>query len=100
VPIDESIEIHKQIGFIILVKTLLHTLAHLIHLYDECKAKIVCSNFWTGLFTAKLSLGYPTGIVDFVLLLIIIMFALPFVRNKGYFQVRQIILNKQSDVHF
>jgi hypothetical protein len=87
VPIDDSIEIHKKIGIVILIETLMHTLAHLINLYFVCKAKSVCSNYWSGLFTTEISLGFPTGIIDFFLLIIILIFAMPYVRNKGYFQV-------------
>ena len=85
VPIDDSIEIHKKVGVVILIETLIHTLAHLKYLLDYCIEKN--ENYWTLLFTASKSLGYPTGIIDFFLLLIILLFAMPFVRNKGFFQV-------------
>lgn len=85
VPIDESIEIHKQVGIIIAVYTVIHTFFHMVHLYIECHEQLI--NFWTALFTAQLSVGYPTGIIEFFILLIILVFAMPYVRNKGFFQV-------------
>ncbi len=84
-PIDESIEIHKKIGIVILVESLIHTIAHLINLYLVCMNKRL--NYWNSLFTASLNLGYPTGIIDMILLFLIVLFAMPFVRNKGYFQM-------------
>ena len=84
-PIDDAIEIHKKIGIVILVETLIHTLAHLINLYNVCRASHI--NYWTALFTHKVNLGFPTGVIDFFLLLIILLFAMPFVRNKGFFQL-------------
>ena len=84
-PIDDFIDIHKKIGIVILVETILHTLAHLINLYNVCKANDL--NYWNGLFTGQINIGFPTGVILTVMLVIIIIFAMPFVRNKGFFQL-------------
>jgi NADPH oxidase 5 len=89
VPLDNFIEIHKIIGQVILVETIIHTIAHIINLYVKSKLKSL--NYWNCLFTAQLSLGYPTGIIELFLLVIIIIFAMPFVRNKGFFQLFYLI---------
>ena len=84
-PIDDSIEIHKIIGIIILVESLIHTIAHFINLYIVCTQLNL--NYWTSLFTWELNLGFPTGIIELVLLFIILLFAMSFVRNHGFFQM-------------
>lgn len=85
IPIDDFIAIHKKIGIIILVEALIHTIAHFINLYFVCIQTRY--NYWNALFTWELNLGYPTGIIELVLLFIILIFAMSFVRNRGYFQL-------------
>ena len=84
-PLDDSLEIHKAVGIVILGATLVHTLAHLIYLKEVClKEK---ANYLTYLFTGIKSIGYPTGVIELVLLLVILVFAMPVVRNRGFFQM-------------
>ncbi len=92
IPLDHFIDIHKKIGMIILYETLIHTIAHLIYLYLVCAEENVDGLYWTALFTAQKTpvssgLGYPTGVIELVLLVIIIFFASSFIRRKGFFQV-------------
>lgn len=84
-PLDDSIEIHKIIGIVILVESLIHTIAHFINLYIVCVR--LNFNYWTALFTWQINLGFPTGIIELVLLFIILLFAMSYVRNRGYFQM-------------
>lgn len=84
-PLDQLIDIHKLVGFIILTEGLIHTVAHLINLYFLCRIEYM--NFLTVLFTGKVNIGYPTGVILSVIFLIIFIFAMPFVRRSGYFQV-------------
>lgn len=84
-PIDDFIEIHKIIGVIIVIETIIHTVAHFVNLFFVCEEKGL--NYWESIFTWSISLGFPTGIIEFFLLAIIVIFSLPFVRNHGYFQL-------------
>ena len=59
-PIDEFIDIHKILGWIILVESLLHTAAHIVNLVIVCEAKDL--NLLTVLLTASENRGYPTGV--------------------------------------
>lgn len=84
-PLDEFIDMHKLIGVIILVEALIHTIAHFINLYFVCIEKQF--NFLEVLLTNRLNLGYPTGVLEIVLYLVIFICAMPFVRRGGYFQI-------------
>ncbi|CAF0736842.1 unnamed protein product [Brachionus calyciflorus] len=84
-PIDDFIEIHKIIGVVILIESLIHTVAHFINLDIVCKQNKEC--YLDGLFTWNVNLGFPTGIIELILLFIILFFAMSFVRNRGYFQL-------------
>ena len=44
-------------------------------------------SYFNILFTHELNIGYPTGVILTVLFLIIVVFSLPFVRKRGYFQL-------------
>ena len=59
-PIDDFIEIHKFIGCVILVESLIHTGAHLINLYLMCMENYL--NFFEVLLTGVVNIGYPTGV--------------------------------------
>lgn len=84
-PIDDFIEIHKIVGIVIVVETIIHTIAHLINLFIVCRDSEL--NYWDSLFTWSISLGYPTGIIVTFLLGFIVVFSMPYVRNRGYFQL-------------
>ena len=84
-PLDDYIELHKIVGFVIVVETIVHTIAHLINLYDKCKKEN--ANYWIYLFTSKYSKGFPTGVLDFGVLFIMLVFTLSCVRKRGHFQL-------------
>ena len=84
-PLDDYIELHKAVGIVILVETIVHTIAHLINLYEKCKKNNL--NYWVDLFTIRASLGFPTGVLELFLLLIILLFTLSCVRKRGHFQL-------------
>jgi len=84
-PLDHYIDLHKIVGIIILVETLIHTIAHLINLYNHCMT--TGDIYWTILFTHKLTIGFPTGVITFVILVVMLIFTLPCVRQRGYFQL-------------
>ncbi|CAF1293744.1 unnamed protein product [Adineta ricciae] len=160
-PLDHHIDIHKIIGIIILVESILHTAAHLAylghvfyvcslprdcgfpchsnsstlhyHLFNESASNRMilttryhydslinqcdqfkyhgCGGNWNNfdtvekcatrckpyrdthhnyvdaLITAKLGLGYITGVIEFILGAIFYIMCLPFVRKSGHFQV-------------
>lgn len=85
VPIDDFIEIHKKIGIVILTQSVIHTVAHLVNLFIVCNLNNY--NYWSLLFTAQLNLGFPTGVLLIILLVVILVFAMPIVRKSGHFQV-------------
>lgn len=86
-PIDEFIQIHKVIGIVILIETLIHTVAHLINVAVKFEANEVLA----VLFTLKVNKGYATGIIETVLLIVIIMFASSYVRKRGHFELFHLI---------
>lgn len=85
IPIDHFIEIHKKLGIIIMVQSVIHTVAHFINLYIVCEKEN--SNYWDSMFTSVRNLGYPTGVLELILLIIILIFASPIVRKSGHFQL-------------
>ena len=48
-------------------------------------------NYVDALITAKLGLGYITGVIEFILGAIFYIMCLPFVRKSGHFQVGLVI---------
>jgi Ca2+-binding EF-hand superfamily protein/predicted ferric reductase len=85
-PLDDFIELHKKIGLIILVESLIHTIAHLFNLYYTCQQNPLI-NYWNALFTFELSIGYPTGVFELLLHLLILLFSMSYVRKRGFFQL-------------
>lgn len=81
---DDYNDLQKKVGIIILIETLIHTIAYLIYFYDRCKA--TGENYWTFLFTNKLTKGFPTGVLGLILLILILIFTVMIVRERGYFQ--------------
>lgn len=59
-PLDDFIEIHRRVGYIILVEGLIHTVAHFINLYFYCMEEGL--NYLNALFTGDINIGYPTGV--------------------------------------
>lgn len=87
-PLDDYIDLHKIVGIVILIETIIHTVAHLINLHNlDQQGKLKQVSYWIALFTDKVNLGYPTGVVDLVLLLVILVFTLSCVRKRGHFQL-------------
>jgi Ca2+-binding EF-hand superfamily protein/predicted ferric reductase len=88
-PVDDFIDIHKKIGVIIFIYSLIHTIFHLINLYFVCIA--MNYNYFTLLFTGytpdDVKIGFPTGVILLFLLFIIVFFATPMVRKRGYFEL-------------
>lgn len=84
-PVDDAIEIHKIVGIVILIETLAHTIAHLINIYNEAVAGRV--KFLNAMFTDKVSIGFPTGVFELILLVVILVFASSYIRKKGHFQL-------------
>ncbi|XP_077866627.1 NADPH oxidase 5-like [Saccoglossus kowalevskii] len=93
-PLDQSITLHKMVGFVIAFCTLVHTVAHIgniIAYHDLLGLKI-----WECLFTTKAMVGsvdwhygtaYITGWILDLILIIMVVCSMPFVRRSGYFQV-------------
>lgn len=84
-PIDDFIQIHKIIGIVILIETLIHTIAHLINV--AVKYEKNTSEALSVLFTLKVSKGYTTGIIETIILIVIIVFASSYVRKRGHFEL-------------
>lgn len=85
-PLDNNIDLHKIIGIIILIETLIHTLAHFGYLYFV-EFKINGNSFWNMLFTLQKSIGYPSGVLELFILCLILMFTFSCVRRRGHFQL-------------
>ena len=60
-----------------------HSLSHSLEPYGDAHHRFV-----DAIFTAKLGLGYITGVLELLLGALIYVMCLPFVRKTGHFQVR------------
>ncbi|XP_018404285.1 PREDICTED: NADPH oxidase 5 [Cyphomyrmex costatus] len=98
VPLDHHIYLHKMTGILIGIFSIVHTLMHLIYcgtviIKDE---KMNSGNYtmfeWLltsqpGYFGLVAGSAYPTGIVLFIILVIMIVCSMPFVRRGGCFEI-------------
>ncbi|XP_018056077.1 PREDICTED: NADPH oxidase 5 [Atta colombica] len=98
VPLDHHIYLHKMTGILIGIFSIVHTLMHLIYcgtviVKDE---KMNSGNYtmfeWLltsqpGYFGLIAGSAYPTGIVLFIILVIMIICSMSFVRRGGCFEI-------------
>ncbi|XP_018347473.1 PREDICTED: NADPH oxidase 5 [Trachymyrmex septentrionalis] len=98
VPLDHHIYLHKMTGILIGIFSILHTLMHLIYcgtviVKDE---KMNSGNYtmfeWLltsrpGYFGLVTGSAYPTGVVLFIILVIMIVCSMSFVRRGGCFEI-------------
>ncbi|XP_018375602.1 PREDICTED: NADPH oxidase 5 [Trachymyrmex cornetzi] len=98
VPLDHHIYLHKMTGILIGIFSIVHTLMHLIYcgtviVKDE---KMNSGNYtmfeWLltsrpGYFGLVVGSAYPTGVVLFIILVIMIVCSMSFVRRGGCFEI-------------
>ncbi|XP_018302029.1 NADPH oxidase 5 [Mycetomoellerius zeteki] len=98
VPLDHHIYLHKMTGILIGIFSIVHTLMHLIYcgtviVKDE---KMNSRNYTTfewlltsqpGYFGLVAGSAYPTGVVLFIILVIMIICSMSFVRRGGCFEI-------------
>ncbi|KAI0213699.1 NADPH oxidase 5 [Lamellibrachia satsuma] len=104
-PLDDNIYFHKVVGVVIVVQSVVHTLAHLANLYlytsttptsaTNVTSTATTPTYWECLFTTRCGIGwipgfgfaYLSGVLLWVALLVIVVFSLPCIRRGGHFQV-------------
>ncbi|ELU05066.1 hypothetical protein CAPTEDRAFT_147607, partial [Capitella teleta] len=96
-PFDESVMLHKVVGYVICILTVLHTVAHLINIDTGVPSNSTAAplpEYWEYLFTFKSKIGfigpgfgYLSGVILDVILLIMFLCSLSFVRRTGHFQI-------------
>ncbi|XP_070563346.1 NADPH oxidase 5-like [Ptychodera flava] len=70
-PLDQHIDLHKMVGWVVVSLSVIHTTAHLMNLGFQ----------WSG------NLPFVTGVILVSVLVVMVVCSLPFVRRKGYFQL-------------
>ncbi|XP_006823383.1 NADPH oxidase 5-like [Saccoglossus kowalevskii] len=70
-PLDDHVMLHKMVGWIIVILSIIHTVSHLLNLGFK----------WND------NLANLTGLLLVIILIIIVACSLPFVRRNGYFQL-------------
>ncbi|KAI0213701.1 NADPH oxidase 5 [Lamellibrachia satsuma] len=104
-PLDDNIYFHKVVGVVVVVQSVVHTLAHLANLYlytsttptsaTNVTSTATTPTYWECLFTTRCGIGwipgfgfaYLSGVLLWVPLLVIVVFSLPWVRRGGHFHV-------------
>ncbi|ELU05067.1 hypothetical protein CAPTEDRAFT_147619 [Capitella teleta] len=90
-PMDQSILIHKLVGFMIAFQVTVHTVAHLINI-RECSAVANPSKLWLFTLQSRIGyigpgFGYLSGVILDVILFIMVICSLGFIRRGGHFKV-------------
>lgn len=98
--LDEFIQFHKYIGSFIFILSIIHTVGQCINAYylsvefdDPSLNTTDRGTYGEVLFGTASGVGwvgagaFPTGWILLVIITIMFIFALPFIRRKGYFQL-------------
>ncbi|XP_039306624.1 NADPH oxidase 5 isoform X2 [Solenopsis invicta] len=97
-PLDHHIYLHKMMGILIGIFSIVHTLMHLIYRGtvvikdNEINSKNYTMFEWLltsrpGQFGLVAGSAYPTGVVLLIILVIMIVCSMPFVRRGGSFEI-------------
>ncbi|KAM9070854.1 NADPH oxidase 5-like [Sarcophilus harrisii] len=92
-PLDQNVEFHQLIGYVVVAFTLIHTIAHVVNFVRLAQLVDNPFQFWEYLLTTRPGIGWVhgtaslTGIVLQLLILIMLVCSCPFVRRSGHFEV-------------
>ncbi|XP_074141319.1 NADPH oxidase 5 [Sminthopsis crassicaudata] len=92
-PLDQNVEFHQLIGYVVVGFTLIHTIAHVVNFVRLAQLEDNPFQFWEYLLTTRPGIGWVhgtaslTGIVLQLLILIMLVCSCSFVRRSGHFEV-------------
>ncbi|XP_030852380.1 NADPH oxidase 5 isoform X2 [Strongylocentrotus purpuratus] len=93
-PLDQHVTIHKVVGVLILILTIIHVAGHLTNIGLIYHAEMLNETTLTEIITRPVpgvglveSACNITGLVLVVVLVVMILCSLPFIRRNGYFKV-------------
>ncbi|XP_072471291.1 NADPH oxidase 5 isoform X2 [Notamacropus eugenii] len=92
-PLDQNIEFHQLIGYVVVGFTVIHTTAHVVNFVRLSQLEDSPFQFWEYLLTTRPGIGWVhgtaslTGIVLQLLIFIMLVCSCSFVRRSGHFEV-------------
>ncbi|XP_056668139.1 NADPH oxidase 5 isoform X1 [Monodelphis domestica] len=92
-PLDQNVEFHQLIGYVVVGFSFLHTTAHVVNFAQLAQSENSTFQFWEYLLTTRPGIGWVygtaslTGIVLQLLILIMLVCSCSFVRRSGHFEV-------------
>ncbi|XP_043844130.1 NADPH oxidase 5 [Dromiciops gliroides] len=92
-PLDQNVEFHQLIGYVVVGFTLVHTAAHVVNFVRLTQLEDSPFQFWEYLLTTRPGIGWVhgtaslTGIVLQFLIFIMLVCSCSFVRRSGHFEV-------------
>ncbi|XP_020837969.1 NADPH oxidase 5 isoform X1 [Phascolarctos cinereus] len=92
-PLDQNVEFHQLVGYVVFGFTLIHTIAHVVNFVRLSQLEDSPFQFWEYLLTTRPGIGWVhgtaslTGIVLQLLILIMLVCSCSFVRRRGHFEV-------------
>ncbi|XP_074090597.1 NADPH oxidase 5 isoform X2 [Macrotis lagotis] len=92
-PLDQNVEFHQLIGYVVVGFTIIHTIAHVVNFVRLALLEDNLFKFWEYLLTTRPGIGWVygtaslTGIVLQLLILLMLVCSCSFVRRSGHFEV-------------
>ncbi|XP_036592479.1 NADPH oxidase 5 [Trichosurus vulpecula] len=92
-PLDQNVEFHQLVGYVVVGFTVIHTTAHVINFVRLAQLKDSPFQFWEYLLTTRPGIGWVygaaslTGVVLQLFIFIMLVCSCSFVRRSGHFEV-------------
>uniref|UniRef100_A0A8C0K351 NADPH oxidase 5 n=1 Tax=Canis lupus dingo TaxID=286419 RepID=A0A8C0K351_CANLU len=92
-PLDQNIQFHQFVGYVVIVLSLVHTVAHIVNFALQAQAEASPFQFWELLLTTRPGIGWihglasPTGVALLLLLLLMFACSSSCIRRSGHFEV-------------
>ncbi|XP_062502529.1 NADPH oxidase 5-like [Corticium candelabrum] len=92
-PLDQHINLHKVVAYVILMLAIGHTTAHCVNIRQIVNEPNATHAYWEYLFSTHTDLGWVngsagvTGVTLLIILITIVICSQPFVRQTGHFEI-------------